>query len=440
MAAREPRRVEVAVTELADEGLGVARLEETGAGPRTVMVRNALPGEALVAVVRKRRRGIWFAEALEHRVTAPERVAAPCSAYPRCAGCVLQHLDYDAQLAHKQALVLRLVAAQGIVPGRVRPPVSGPRFHYRHRARLGARIVDGRLLLGFREGFGNRIARITECRTLATSLAEALPSLTDALGSLSVADRIPQVELAAGDAQAAFVVRHLAPLSEADEAVLARFAAGGRRVVWVQPEGYDSVRPLGAGAVPRVLSYANPDFGLLYHFLPTDFTQVNPAINRALVRSAVLALDIQPGEAVVDLFSGIGNFSLALGRRGGRVFGFESGAGAVDRARLNADLNGLGSLAEFAVQDLYDASGPDIPAARLMLLDPPRSGAGPNLRRWISSAGLERIAYVSCNPATFATDAVVLQQQGFRLAELGVFDMFPQTAHIETLGLFIRSR
>jgi len=440
MAMREPRRIEVAVSALADEGLGMAAAVESGAGARTVLIRNALPGERVTAVVRKRRRGVWYAEALDGSPPAADRVTPPCPAYPRCGGCVLQHLDYAAQLAHKQALVERLVAAQGVVPVRVRPPVSGPRFHYRYKARLGARVVDGELLLGFREGFSNRIARMADCLTLARPLAQALPELAEVLGRSSVASQIPQVELAAGDSGAAFVIRHLAPLASADVQALAGFAATPGRTVLLQSAGYGSVRPLDGPLRPAYLSYANPDFGLLFEFLPTDFTQVNPAVNRELVRAAVLALDVRPGDRALDLFCGIGNFSLALARAGAQVYGLESGAGAVERAWHNAALNGLGARAEFAVQDLYDSPGPALPDARLLLLDPPRSGAGPNLQQWIAGVGLERIAYVSCNPETFATDAAVLQQSGFRLAELGVFDMFPHTAHIETLGLFVRSR
>jgi len=439
MPGREPHRVEVAVTALADTGLGLATLPAVHAGPRTLMIRNALPGEQVVALVRKRRHGIWYAEADAPALAAPQRVMAPCSAYPQCGACVLQHLDYPAQLAHKQSVVDRLLAAAGVTPDVRRAPVSGPRFHYRYRARLGARVVDGTLLLGFSQAFANRVARMTDCRTLAAPLADAIPELAHVLGGLSIADRIPQVELAAGDSDAAFVIRHLDALTAADEARLGAFAAHPRRTVLLQSAGYDSVRPLQACAARLPLNYANPDFGLLFEFLPTDFTQVNPSVNRSLVRAAVLALDVRPGDRVIDLYSGIGNFALALARRGAQVSGWEGAVGAVARARRNAELNGLGTRAEFAVKDLYDASGSHVGGARLMLLDPPRSGAGPNLTAWAGSAGLERIVYVSCNPETFATDAALLRDCGFRLAELGVFDMFPHTAHVETLGLFVRS-
>jgi 23S rRNA (uracil1939-C5)-methyltransferase len=435
MVGRQPRRLDVLVTGLSEEGLGIAEAEH-----RTLRIRDALPGEQVRALVRKRRGGVWFAQAESRDSAAPERVQPPCAAFPRCGGCALQHVDYDAQLAHKHAMVLGLLAAQGIEPAHVRAPVSGPRFHYRYKARLGVRLVDGQLLVGFREPFGNRVARMNECVALAAPLATALPDLARTLDGLEVRDRIPQVEVAAGDAGAAFIVRHLVPLTDADTAALARFEAAGSRRVYLQPEGYDSIRGLRGDMGMDWLEYGNPEFGLSFQFLPTDFTQVNPVINRALVQSAVIALDPAPGDRVADLFCGIGNFSLALARRGAYVRGYESGEGAVARAWHNAARNGLCDRAEFAVQDLYDPSGAELAQARLMLIDPPRSGAGPNLRTWTAGRTLERIAYVSCNPRTFASDAAVLRESGFALAQLGVFDMFPHTAHVETLGLFVRSR
>jgi 23S rRNA (uracil1939-C5)-methyltransferase len=444
MPARRLRRVDVEITGLSEDGLGTGVAAE-----RLLRVRDALPGERVTALVRHRHAGVWYADAEAHLALAQERTAAPCPAYPRCAGCSLQHLEYGAQLAHKSAVLARLLAEAGVVAERLRAPVAGPRFHYRHKARLGARVVDGTLLLGFREGFSNRIARPTGCATLAQPLANALPELARVLNDLDVADRIPQVELAAGETGTAFIVRHLAALSRADELAIGRFAGAPGRRVYLQPGGYDTVHLLGSrGAIGsdettgalQPLSYGLPEFGLAFEFLPTDFIQVNPAINRALVRAAVIGLDPHPGDAAVDLFCGIGNFSLALARRGAIVSGFESAGTAVARAVHNATRNGLAARAEFAERDLYDPSGVAIPASRLMVIDPPRSGAGANLGTWVANRALERVAYVSCNPRTFASDAAILCGHGFRLAEAGIFDMFPHTAHTETLGIFVRGR
>ncbi|MBX3706543.1 MAG: 23S rRNA (uracil(1939)-C(5))-methyltransferase RlmD [Pseudomonadales bacterium] len=437
MASRQPRLVEVSVDYLAEDGLGAGTVDD-----RTLRLRNALPGERVEAVVRKRRHGTWFAETIAVREPAPERVVPPCAAFPRCGGCVLQHQDYRAQLRHKEAGLIALLHARGITPESLRPPVTGPRLHYRYKARLGVRSVDGEVLVGFREGFSNRITRTGECRILAPALAGALPELRAALAELSIADRIPQVELAAGDAGAAFVIRHLAPLAEADRRVLEAFGAHPGRIVCLQPGGYETVHTLAdagqSAAGQPWLMYTNPDFGLSFQFLPTDFTQVNPWINRELVRSAVLGLDVGPGTQAADLFSGIGNFALALARRGADVVGYESSTGAVERARCNAVRNGVAARTSFVVADLHGPAAALLPLAPLVVLDPPRSGAGPNLAAWAAVPAVERIAYVSCSPASFASDAAVLARAGFRLAEVGIFDMFPHTAHVETLGLFVR--
>jgi 23S rRNA (uracil1939-C5)-methyltransferase len=307
--------------------------------------------------------------------------------------------------------------------------------------------VGEQVLAGFREGFGSRVARMSDCKTLALPFARMLPELRHTLGRLSQPGRIPQVELAGGDRDFAIIVRHLTELDRRDRDLLADFGRRTGMRLFVQPGGYDTVTPLRQALDPDSgtqrgddphLSYTNADFGLCYQFLPTDFTQVNPYVNRALVRDALLGLAPRPGGVVVDLFCGIGNFSLAMARLGMRVLGLENAAGAVARATGNAANNGLSAWAEFALADLYDARCPELPEADYLVLDPPRSGAGPNLERWVDSPRLQRIAYVSCNPRSFAGDAARLADQGFELDEAGIFDMFPHTAHVETLGLFSR--
>ena len=432
MARRGPREVTFEVTDLGDDGLGVGAVDG-----REVRARNALPGESVSARVLKRRRGVWFGAADTPEAASSARVAAPCPNFPRCGGCALQHLDYGRQLEHKQAILADLLCAEGVAPGRWRAPVSGPRFHYRYKARLGVRVVGGEPLVGFREGFSNRVARMTDCLTLARPFAAMLPDLGATIAALGEPDRVPQVEVAGGDRDFVIILRHLGELDEADLRALSGFEGRTGVRVFLQSGGYDTVQPLAADA-PSSLTYAVPEFGLCLSFLPTDFTQVNPAMNRRLVQRTLLALAPSPGEHVVDLFCGIGNFTLAVARLGATVSGFESAAGAVARAGINARRNGLAGRAEFAVADLYDARCPTLPDADCLLLDPPRSGAGPNLERWADSSRLSRIAYVSCNPRTFAADAARLATLGFSLQEVGIFDMFPHTAHVETLGLFVR--
>lgn len=434
MSRRSPREIDVSISDLEEGGLGGATFED-----HPVWARNALPGECVTVRVLKRRAGAWYGEADTPVLAARSRQSPACAAYPRCGGCVLQHVDYSCQLEHKQAVLRKALDAHDVQPVRWRTPVCGPQFHYRHRARLGARVVGGRLLVGFREGFSNRVARMSDCKVLALPFSRMLPDLQQTLGQLAEPDRIPQVELTGGDRDFAVVVRHLSHLDVRDRELLTAFSRRSGMRVFLQPGGYDTVAAL-EGTGPDELCFANPDFGLCFHFRPTDFIQVNPYVNRALVRAVVLALAPRPGASALDLFCGIGNFSLALARRGIRVHGLENASGAVLRARHNAGVNGLSSWAEFAAADLYDSRCPELPESEYMLLDPPRSGAGPNLRRWVDRPGLRRIAYVSCNPRSFASDAAVLAEQGYQLEEAGMFDMFPHTAHIETLGLFIRRR
>jgi 23S rRNA (uracil1939-C5)-methyltransferase len=433
MSRRGPREIPLIVTSLTEDGLGEGAVES-----RVVQARNALPGERVTVRVRQRRAGVWYGEAESVEEPAALRRAPPCSAFPRCSGCVLQHLDYAHQLAHKTARLQAELARHGVAPTRIRPPVSAVQLHYRYKARLGVRVVDDEVLIGFREGFSNRIARAEGCKTLAPSFDAMLPPLKDALRRLRRPDRIPQVELAGGDREFAVMVRHLTDLDEREHQVLRDFGRSHGMRIYLQPSGYDSVWRLDEGDDPY-MTYTNIDYGLCYRFLPTDFIQVNPFVNRALVRAVVLGLAPREGARVSDMFCGIGNFSLALARQGVRVFGYESAGTAVERAQLNACSNRLSRWAEFAVTDLYDAHCPDLPGTEYLVLDPPRSGAGENLRRWASWPQLTRIAYVSCNPRSFAADAAVLQAHGFMLEDAGIFDMFPHTAHIETLGFFSRS-
>jgi 23S rRNA (uracil1939-C5)-methyltransferase len=355
----------------------------------------------------------------------------------------MQHLEYAAQLRLKSQSLLAQLAQHGVVAKLVRPPVSGPRLHYRHKARLGVRALPSKqggeqVLVGFRESFSSRVARMSDCKVLALPFAQLLPDLQATLEKLSQKHRIPQIEVAAGDVEQAIIVRHLDPLDAADRAHLIALARRYGIRVYLQSAGYDSLELLWPLRAEPWLTYSLVDFGLTYRFQVTDFTQVNPYMNRMLANAVACALRPEPGTVVADLFCGIGNFSLPIARLGGLVKGYEASAGAIARARSNASLNGLGAQCEFHIADLYDPDY-ELPAdAQQVLLDPPRSGAGPHLATWLRSPSLQRLAYVSCNPVTFASDAAVLVEQGFTLAQVGIFDMFPHTSHVETLGVFVR--
>lgn len=427
--------IEVQVASIDADGLGVGRYES-----RTVHVKGAAPladGTPVVSRVRivKRRGGQWYGVALGADTT-------PCRAYPICGGCSMMHLEPRQQLHLKTTRVLALLEAGHVRPDSVEAPCAGPLYHYRRRARLGVRHLarDGETLVGFRESFGSRVARANACLVLAEPLAAAFPSISAALTTLTVRARVPQVELSAGDANGALVLRHLEPIGEEDRHRLRELGYRTGLEVLLQPAGEDSVACLD-GAAPTSLSYRLDAFGLSLEFAPLDFVQVNARVNHALVTVALAWLRPRADERIVDLFCGIGNFTLPIACRGAGVLGVEASAKAVARARSNASRNGLGTRADFMAADLYDRPGPALQDALLgaagALVDPPRSGIGA-LAPLLERSAVARLVYVSCHPESFARDAAALVAAGFLLRRIATFDMFPHTAHIETLALFER--
>jgi 23S rRNA (uracil1939-C5)-methyltransferase len=297
------------------------------------------------------------------------------------------------------------------------------------------RHVPGKgAMVGFRERRSTHVADMRECHVLPEGISVLIPELRSLVESLSIRERLPQIEVAVGDNAAAFVFRHLVPLSSQDEVFLKRFAENHGIHVWLQPGGPDSAHPFHPAA--SELYYALPEFGVRIGFRPTDFTQVNHAMNRVLVSHAVRLLDPQQGERVADLFSGLGNFSLPLAARGAQVVGFEGNRELVERARQNAAANGV--IAQFEVVDLFKAGIASFGPFPKMLLDPPREGAV-ELIKSLPGSWPGRIVYVSCDPATLARDAgVLVHTKGFRLTAVGVVNMFPHTAHVESLAVFER--
>lgn len=428
---RPPPEVTLDIVDLSADGCGRGWHEE-----REVHLRHALPGESVTGVIRKRSRGIWLGDAVTIHSPSRERLSAPCAVAQRCGGCTFQHWLQAAELNRKEAELLGLLERTGIRVERLLPAVQSPVFGYRRKARLGVRRVGDRVFIGFREAFSGRVVDMDDCPVLDPRLSALISPLRRIVGASSVAAAVPQIEMAAGDTGTAVVIRHLAPLANDDLDQLAVFAMRTGTGVWLQPGGPETVAHHAGPA--ELLSYANPDFGLLFRFAPLEFVQVNATINRQLVRAAVLAL-ADCGD-VLDLFCGLGNFSVALARAGHRVTGIEAAGAAVIRARENAALNGTAAETSFHAEDLYGPAGENLPGINscdALLLDPPRSGAGPNLRHWLTPL-IRKVVYVSCNPRTFASDAAVFRDAGFLLAQAGIFDMFPRTGHVETFGVFER--
>jgi 23S rRNA (uracil1939-C5)-methyltransferase len=355
----------------------------------------------------------------------------------------MQHLDFSAQIAIKQRILEDDLWHIGRVrPETILPPIHGPAWGYRRKARLGVRKVvkKGGMLVGFHERKSSYIADIGACPVLHPAVSALLLPLRELIGGLSISERLPQVEVAAGDECVALVFRILAPLTPTDEDRLRAFAGQYQVVIHLQPKGPDSAYRFHPLSGPE-LAYRLPEFGLRMAFRPTDFTQVNHEVNRVLIRRAMSLLQARPGESVADFFCGLGNFSLPIARCGARVVGIEGSAALVERARECASANRLDTQARFVAADLFAATPEFLRALGRFdkfLLDPPREGALEVIKALPEDAEKpERIVYISCNPATLARDAAILvSQKSYRLKGAGIVNMFPHTAHVESIAVF----
>ena len=435
---RPERRIETAeIIDLSQDGRGVARVDG-----KTVFIDDALPGERVEWLRTKRSRN--FDEGRLERVleAAPDRVEPRCAHFGVCGGCVLQHLAPARQLEFKQRQLYETLTRIGkVTPAEVLPPLQGDVWNYRRRARLAARWVPKkeRTVLGFRERSTSYIADVRRCEVLLSPVGSMIEPLSLLLTALSVRNRVPQIEVAVADNAVALVVRVLEELTSADRDLLLQFEREHGVQIYVQPGGYETVAPLSGEAVP--LEYRLPQFDVTVRFQPSDFVQVNGELNARMVARAVELLAPVAGERVLDLFCGLGNFSLPLARSGAQVVGVEGDAGLVARARANAVLNGVGNI-EFVSADLAQPSVCDASWARRsydkVLLDPPRAGAQAVLPI-LARSGAKVVLYISCHPGSLARDAgILVHEHGFTLRAAGVMDMFPHTAHVESAALFMR--
>jgi 23S rRNA (uracil1939-C5)-methyltransferase len=427
------------VCALTHEGEGVVH------GGKTVFVAGALPAEQIRFRRTRRHRQHDEGELLELLEPSPERVVPRCAHFGVCGGCVLQHLDPAAQVAAKEReLKETLARVARVAPLRWLPPLTGPVWGYRRRARLGAKFVrkKGCVVVGFRERAAPYVAQLRACDVLAPPAGGLIAPLAEMLNGLSIREQLPQIEVAVADNATALVLRVLKPPAPEDRERLAAFGAAHGLRLYLQSGRPDALEPLGE--TDGALRYGLPQFGLELEFAPTDFIQVNAAVNQALVARAVSLLELTAEAAVLDLYCGLGNFTLAIARNAGSAAGIEGEGGLVARARGNAARNGVANAA-FHCADLAaapHASAPWLgqlgqPGRRYthVLLDPPRSGARAVLPV-VAQLAPRRVLYISCHPASLARDLELLvHEHGFTLEAAGIVDMFPHTAHVESLAL-----
>jgi 23S rRNA (uracil1939-C5)-methyltransferase len=427
----------VNIESLSHEGRGVAHVDG-----KAVFIDNALPGEEVeFSYVSTRAK---FAEGVaENIISANEqRIEPKCEYFGYCGGCSLQHINADAQIEHKQSVLMEQFTHLGhVTPKEVLPPLTGPVFGYRHKARLGVKYVlkKERVLVGFREKRSPFVADIKHCDVLHPAVGHKIADLQELIENLSIKDQIPQIEVAVSDNGIAMVMRHLADFTENDLEQLKDFEQQHNFKFYLQPGGYETVHRLYESDQSE-LFYKLDDYDLNIYFQPIDFTQINVEINQRMIKLALELLEVNEEDDVLDLFCGVGNFTLPIARKAKSVVGVEGDEGLVQRAKYNAEKNKLDNV-EFYAADLADFDQDyDFmkKSYNKILLDPARTGAKEIIAA-LNTKNVERIVYVSCNPATLARDAgILVNEKKFKLKKAGVMDMFPHTAHVESIAVFTK--
>jgi 23S rRNA (uracil1939-C5)-methyltransferase len=427
---------EVEITDLSHDGRGVARVEG-----KTVFVAGALPGERAAIHLTHRHRSFDEAKVEALLTRSPDRVEPRCPHFGVCGGCALQHLSAEAQITAKQRVLAENFERIGkVTPQRWLPPLSDAPWGYRRKGRLSVKWVakKEKVLVGFREDNARFVADLSECHTLLPEVGLRLRELAEVVNSLESKCYIAQVEISAGDDTVALVFRNLQALNDADIAKLVAFGQAHDLAILIQPGGPNTIQALWPAEI--ALSFRIPDSEVEIAFEPLDFVQVNSGMNRRMIARALELLAPRAEDRVLDLFCGLGNFTLPMARRVGSVVGVEGDAGLVARARANAGRNTIAN-AEFAAGDLA-ADQRNAPWATReydkVLLDPPRSGAAAVLE-YLPRKSVRRVVYVSCHPGSLARDSgTLVERHGFKLTAAGVMDMFPHTAHVESIALFER--
>ena len=432
--------VEVEITAMSNEGRGIAHVDD-----RTIFIDQALMGERVLFKYTRLTKKIAEGRAVEILKASGLRVEPKCRAFEMCGGCSLQHMSSDAQIQLKQAMLLDQLKHHDVEPVETIEPLLGPEYGYRHKARLGVRYVHKKekVLVGFRERNSSFITETERCEVLHSSVGMIISDLAECINQLEEKRRIPQIEVAVGDNQTVLVFRHLEALTDSDRHILSAFCESHSLVCYLQAGKPDDLELLYPKQV-EPLYYMLPvnhgtDTDLKIEFQPSDFTQVNPDINKRMVANAIDYLKIEKTDMVLDLFSGLGNFSLAMAGQCQQVTAVEGSLVMVKKARDNASLNNI-SNTEFIYADLYSDDALTAPWVKQqydkILLDPPRSGAA-EILPVLKKMQAKTIVYVSCHPATLARDAaVIVNELGYKLSKAGIMNMFPHTGHVESIAVF----
>lgn len=422
---------------LSHDGRGIATINN-----KTTFISEALPNEVVAYKITQKHSRYDLAEATELLSTSSMRVTPPCQHFGVCGGCSLQHMSTESQVQLKQETLLQQLLHFGKVePLELLPPLHVNSIGYRRKARLGVKFVikKNKLLVGFREKSSRYLADLTRCEVLHPLIGENLEKLSDLIASLNLYRQIPQVEIAIGDITAALVFRHLEPLSLEDKEKLIAFGSLHHFHIYLQPNSPLPITKLYPASTPDRLHYTLPDYQLEFAFHPLDFTQINLEMNRLMVKQAVSLLDLNANDRVLDLFCGIGNFTLPIARHVNDVTGVEGSIDMIERAKENASHNNIHHARYYAA----DLTKPDSQAPWIrrttynkILLDPPRAGAK-EILPFFAEFSAQKIVYISCNPSTLARDAgELVHQYGYRLKQAGIMNMFPHTSHIEAMAVF----
>jgi 23S rRNA (uracil1939-C5)-methyltransferase len=425
------------ISSVSHEGKGIAYEDD-----KTIFIDNALLNEEVEYKIIKKKKGIAFAKSLNIIKASTQRIEPKCEVYGVCGGCSMQHFEEGAQLAYKQrAFEEALQHVGNIMPESISSPISGPLWHYRHKARLRVKYVlkKNKVLIGFNEKMSHFLTNMTACPVLPKNISDLIEPLQDLFFKLSIRDQIPQIEYASNQVRHILVIRILESLTQDDINILKSFQKKNAIEFWTQTKGYDTVKPLDDKTTNQI-TYENKEFNLKFLFHPTGFTQINPFVNQILIRKVMAFLRPSKNEVIFDLFSGVGNFTLPIATTGATVLGVEGDEILVNSGNSNAIENNLSKNVTFKKADLFNIEKKELLSlgqATKWLIDPPRVGALNLINLIDDEIKPKLIIYISCNPATLARDSdILVNEKKYIFKEGGIVNMFPHTSHVESIAVF----